>query len=518
MNQAMEGEFSPDKLPKSVKVRSTCNACQQAKIRCSHERPSCKRCQKHNIDCVYSISRRLGRPAKKRDQQLDSSTVQGPDGPLNKKMRGPKKKKVKEEPLSDFGVANELSADSENKPLFDTLAFDHGHIDGISAEDASLQTSTFMDIVTAAPFSMSDNIDMESDSWLHEFMSNPFTDPTQGCGFLDPFESNTKMDDAATTRSIDQDSLPVHSEEFSDSTPEALDLPSSSSYYAAINGCLAHCDSASGGAQGGLQGNPVYPEHPKQEALAWSQPLPSLGGDFGRESSSLFPQVNPSKWAHDYNFTDEDLTANLNSFSRICGCQNHDEAVRDLIRVNACVLQTGSTIEIDSILTCQRVLQQLTETILQCRGCPRKRLNFLMGVVLSIDSLLIALDTITSAENDVVERLFPDYFGPLAQDYRADSGLTNHTRRFKGGNVQLRTQLDSCPLIIGGFCVPSEEKFAFVKRVLHRRLTGLQRTVHRIQVYAQEFLAPSGGKVMTMNETYQRLRLIMVKLNMLTRA
>lgn len=54
-------------LPKSVKVRSTCNACQQAKIRCSHEKPSCRRCQKHRIDCIYSMSRRLGRPAKKRE-------------------------------------------------------------------------------------------------------------------------------------------------------------------------------------------------------------------------------------------------------------------------------------------------------------------------------------------------------------------------------------------------------------------------------------------------------------------
>lgn len=56
-------------LPKSVKVRSTCNACQQAKIRCSHEKPTCRRCQKHKIDCVYSMSRRLGRPAKKSDSQ-----------------------------------------------------------------------------------------------------------------------------------------------------------------------------------------------------------------------------------------------------------------------------------------------------------------------------------------------------------------------------------------------------------------------------------------------------------------
>lgn len=60
---------STGQLPKSVKVRSTCNACQQAKIRCSHEKPSCRRCQKHKIDCMYSVSRRLGRPAKKKESQ-----------------------------------------------------------------------------------------------------------------------------------------------------------------------------------------------------------------------------------------------------------------------------------------------------------------------------------------------------------------------------------------------------------------------------------------------------------------
>lgn len=58
-----------EQLPKSVKVRSTCNACQQAKIRCSHEKPSCRRCQKHKIDCTYSMSRRLGRPAKKKEHR-----------------------------------------------------------------------------------------------------------------------------------------------------------------------------------------------------------------------------------------------------------------------------------------------------------------------------------------------------------------------------------------------------------------------------------------------------------------
>jgi hypothetical protein len=47
------------------KLRTTCNACQQAKIRCSHSHP-CDRCVSHGSECVYSISQPLGRPAKKK--------------------------------------------------------------------------------------------------------------------------------------------------------------------------------------------------------------------------------------------------------------------------------------------------------------------------------------------------------------------------------------------------------------------------------------------------------------------
>ncbi|KAJ5521089.1 hypothetical protein N7463_001542 [Penicillium fimorum] len=46
-------------------MRTTCNACQQAKIRCSHTYP-CERCESHGYECIYSISQPLGRPTKKR--------------------------------------------------------------------------------------------------------------------------------------------------------------------------------------------------------------------------------------------------------------------------------------------------------------------------------------------------------------------------------------------------------------------------------------------------------------------
>ncbi|MCJ1310687.1 hypothetical protein MMC25_004353 [Agyrium rufum] len=46
------------------KYRASCNACNQAKVKCSKNRPKCERCVKYGDDCVYSVSLRAGkRPA-----------------------------------------------------------------------------------------------------------------------------------------------------------------------------------------------------------------------------------------------------------------------------------------------------------------------------------------------------------------------------------------------------------------------------------------------------------------------
>lgn len=84
--------MSVPSLPRSVKVRSTCNACQQAKIRCSHEKPSCRRCQKQHIECVYSMSRRLGRPAKKKDYAAERNVKEAEHHRRERKCRTSRKK------------------------------------------------------------------------------------------------------------------------------------------------------------------------------------------------------------------------------------------------------------------------------------------------------------------------------------------------------------------------------------------------------------------------------------------
>lgn len=63
--------------PRQPKLRSTCDACQQAKVRCSHDTPRCRRCQTHKIECVYSVSRRMGRPRRIQAKEFEAKKNTG---------------------------------------------------------------------------------------------------------------------------------------------------------------------------------------------------------------------------------------------------------------------------------------------------------------------------------------------------------------------------------------------------------------------------------------------------------
>ena len=43
---------------KVAKLRASCDACNESKVRCSQAKPNCARCEKQGIACVYGLSRR----------------------------------------------------------------------------------------------------------------------------------------------------------------------------------------------------------------------------------------------------------------------------------------------------------------------------------------------------------------------------------------------------------------------------------------------------------------------------
>ncbi|QKX55381.1 uncharacterized protein TRUGW13939_02473 [Talaromyces rugulosus] len=58
---------------RGYRMRSACNACHSAKLRCSGSSP-CSHCQISGESCVYSLSDRLGRPKGVKNKRTDSSS------------------------------------------------------------------------------------------------------------------------------------------------------------------------------------------------------------------------------------------------------------------------------------------------------------------------------------------------------------------------------------------------------------------------------------------------------------
>ena len=52
--------------PGRSKLRSSCDACGAAKLKCDRAQPECGRCVSHGITCVYGFSRKMGKPPGQR--------------------------------------------------------------------------------------------------------------------------------------------------------------------------------------------------------------------------------------------------------------------------------------------------------------------------------------------------------------------------------------------------------------------------------------------------------------------
>ena len=63
------------------KYRTSCDNCQVMKIKCGQEKPSCQRCSNQRLECVYSLSRRMGRPREKKTAPESNAPQSHPETP-----------------------------------------------------------------------------------------------------------------------------------------------------------------------------------------------------------------------------------------------------------------------------------------------------------------------------------------------------------------------------------------------------------------------------------------------------
>ena len=65
----------PPRAQRRPKVRSSCDGCGAAKLKCDRGQPECSRCVSYGIPCVYGISRRRGKPRRDRTRRNSVPTI-----------------------------------------------------------------------------------------------------------------------------------------------------------------------------------------------------------------------------------------------------------------------------------------------------------------------------------------------------------------------------------------------------------------------------------------------------------
>jgi hypothetical protein len=64
-----------------AKLRTSCDACGAAKLRCDRGQPACGRCLVYGAACVYGLSRKMGKPPRQKLRQASVRAEAGADGP-----------------------------------------------------------------------------------------------------------------------------------------------------------------------------------------------------------------------------------------------------------------------------------------------------------------------------------------------------------------------------------------------------------------------------------------------------
>ena len=186
-------------------------------------------------------------------------------------------------------------------------------------------------------------------------------------------------------------------------------------------------------------------------------------------------------------------------------CSCYKQAIGELLRSGIKSHPSGIT-SIDNTLARQKELLLQAEAILQCKVCSQSeaQANMFMVIIVTIDSLLTSLEGAAAATKAGTQaKLSPVGF----QDERTNK---------KHVVGSFKSHIEACPLLVGGFRVPMEEKMCFVRQMLQARLSMLLMTIRRISVCMQQHLASalSRGRLLMIMETDRRLQLIMMKVKM----
>ncbi len=141
---------------RAQKLRMSCDACSNTKIKCDQNRPSCIRCQKVGLNCNYSVSQRKGKPPAASRDPSDSGNgrkaLQGKQcsKPAQEKQSSCERDSHHAALESTFHLDQDTSVMDLSLPIYEDAMPDlwqgfMPHVSDLTASDFSLTPSNIFD-------------------------------------------------------------------------------------------------------------------------------------------------------------------------------------------------------------------------------------------------------------------------------------------------------------------------------------------------------------------------------------
>ncbi|GIJ89194.1 hypothetical protein Asppvi_008124 [Aspergillus pseudoviridinutans] len=384
------------------------------------------------------MSRRLGRPAKRRESQYaslpaDTQHVDPRRHQRDKKASVSKRKAKEGQSHNKKDVEDDFPQSLGETAAYSTIAVDQTMLDDISLDDTNL---------------INDAIDFSSDSWLQEFLSQQGPELAQESDLFDALAFENPENDkplAVLRQGYNASGTPPKS--FPTSSPEGEDHPPTVSLYLGDDPVPNEAVTSSTQFPATIQAS--YPECALKKGASVKPQQFSMAEALSGKSWTATEQGNllahrawkrPNDVGSPANNHSPSLMSVSTATGRQCRCQCPEQVIKELIRINICTSRTGPSPTIDSILGSQRAVQHLAETILQCALCSKTRVNLLMVVVVSIDSLITTLEDLISGDSRLIEGVLPELHDHmlLQTDFEQQIATDGSNRR-PANEMSLRT-------------------------------------------------------------------------------
>ncbi|KAI3390930.1 hypothetical protein diail_8345 [Diaporthe ilicicola] len=174
---------------KTIRLRASCNACNESKVRCSQRKPTCARCERNGVECVYGLSRRTHK---------DAPPISMP--PSQRPPRGPLR-------ASSNSDMNNSSSNHGSKNSWGSLYFSKSGTvtPSTSTPNGGASPDRAMSAGISAHGAASTNLFGDSMSQLNPYTPTTPTaaDPTHGSGLLLDFSSLPGLTSNSSSHHID---------------------------------------------------------------------------------------------------------------------------------------------------------------------------------------------------------------------------------------------------------------------------------------------------------------------------